>query len=70
LILAALSTLLIVRGIQHNVDDSPVPTQRSNNMTDTGTTGETGAPTQDTNTPADRTVPDPSGGRANTLLQP
>jgi hypothetical protein len=67
---AALVLIIVGRGVANTVDNSSAPTSETTNSATPGSTGATGAPTTDTNTPADRTVPSPAGGNANTILNP
>jgi hypothetical protein len=69
-LLALLVLLVVSRGISTTIDHSGTPKSETTNSANEGGTGATGAPTTDTNTPTDRTVPSTSGGNANTLLNP
>jgi hypothetical protein len=70
LLLAALLTVLLIRVVNHATSGSATQTQQHTNSASDDSTKSTDAPTKDTNTPADRTVPSTSGGNANTILNP
>ncbi|GEM_PF-3689738 len=67
---ALIISVIVIRGVSRSVDNTTAPTQKTNNVASPDATKATGAPTTDTNTPSDRTRPSPSGGDANTLLNP
>ena len=70
LILAAVLAFLAYRAVVSTATDDTNATQQYNNSTNPGSTENTEAPAIETGTPEDRTNPDPSGGNANTLLNP
>ncbi|GEM_PF-2515714 len=70
ILLALAVGYITVRIIAGSVDNSSNPVQQNSNSASPGSTQDTGAPTNTSGTPADRTDPAPSGSGGNTILNP